>query len=114
METGPIVNDGGSIDTTTVTIVVSTLVSVITALAGLLYKRLLDRESELVKENAQLRAALSAYERTAPELVEVIEESMRRLEALSGNSGNSDSTSQRPSNYLPLPRSNPRQRPPRQ
>jgi hypothetical protein len=112
METGPIVSDGGSIDTTTVTIIVTALVSAITGLAGLLYKRLLARESELVKENAQLRVALSAYEKAAPALVSVIEESMRRLEQLSDTSSISGPTSPSASRPLPLPRSS-RRRPPR-
>jgi hypothetical protein len=111
METGPIVSEGGSIDTTTVTVVVTALVSAITALSGLLYRRLLQENAELKQENERLRTTLGGYEQAAPNLVAVIERWMHALEQSSGSLPQSDDTSSTVSKPLPLPRS--RQRPKR-
>ena len=84
METGPVVTDG-AIDTTTVTIVVSALVSAVTGLAGLLYRRLLQENSELKAENDRLRTVLSGYEQAAPSLVAVIDRWMTALDSPDGS-----------------------------
>lgn len=101
-----VTTQGGSIDTTTVTIIVTALVSAITGLAGLLYRRLLQENSELRTENVRLRTALSGYEQAAPNLVAVIERWMHSLD------DDSDDGSTRSDGPLspPLPR---RSRPPR-